>query len=391
MAKRVRDKDIESRAARSKLKARGKPYFKAIGNGLHIGYRKGKTEGKWVVRRYVGDQNYVTETIATADDSVDADGIEALDFWQAQERARERTKKAYSGPYRVRDAIADYLDYLGPDRNRATRQRLDKHVLPKIGDHRVDELTGEELRAWHRGLVRPGDEEVERKRKVSANRVMAMLKAALNLAFKTGKVSSDQAWRHVNPYHGVVEARTRYLSLAECDRLLNACAPDFRRLVRGALETGARYGELCRLVVGDFNVDSWTVHIKRSKAGKPRHIVLTSDGADFFKQITAGRGTGELMFGQWKPDWQTDRMIEACKNARIEPRISFHGLRHTWASHAVMGGIPLMIVARNLGHVDTRMVEKHYGHLAPSFVTDAIRNNGPRFGQVEVSNVKAFR
>jgi hypothetical protein len=51
--------------------------------------------------------------------------------------------------------------------------------------------------------------------------------------------------------------------------------------------------------------------------------------------------------------------------------------------------MPLMIVARNLGHVDTRMVEKHYGHLAPSFVVDQVRKFAPRFGTVE-SNVTAL-
>jgi hypothetical protein len=45
-----------------------------------------------------------------------------------------------------------------------------------------------------------------------------------------------------------------------------------------------------------------------------------------------------------------------------------------------MNEVPLMVVAQNLGHADTRMVEKHYGHLAPSFVADAIRANAPRFG-----------
>ena len=45
-----------------------------------------------------------------------------------------------------------------------------------------------------------------------------------------------------------------------------------------------------------------------------------------------------------------------------------------------MGGVPLMVVAKNLGHVDTRMVEKHYGHLAPSYIADAIRAGAPRFG-----------
>ena len=40
----------------------------------------------------------------------------------------------------------------------------------------------------------------------------------------------------------------------------------------------------------------------------------------------------------------------------------------------------LMVVAKNLGHADTRMVEKHYGHLAPSFITEAIRAGAPRYG-----------
>jgi integrase len=73
-------------------------------------------------------------------------------------------------------------------------------------------------------------------------------------------------------------------------------------------------------------------------------------------------------------------MLDACRRAKITPPINFHGLRHSWASLAVMGGVPLMVVARNLGHSDTRMVEKHYGHLAPSYIADAIRAGGPRFG-----------
>jgi hypothetical protein len=42
--------------------------------------------------------------------------------------------------------------------------------------------------------------------------------------------------------------------------------------------------------------------------------------------------------------------------------------------------VPLLVVAKNLGHADTRMVKKHYGHLAPSHIADAIRAGAPRFG-----------
>ena len=78
MAKRVRDTDLETRAARFKLKVRGKPYYKVIGPGLHVGYRKGKRAGKWVVRRYAGASSYIVDTIAEADDYNDADGAESF-------------------------------------------------------------------------------------------------------------------------------------------------------------------------------------------------------------------------------------------------------------------------------------------------------------------------
>jgi integrase len=384
VAKRVRDSGLESRAARAKLKPRGKPYYKSIGEGLHLGYRKGKVEGKWVVRRYAGNQSYITDTIGAADDIADADGTVVLNFWQAQDKAREiGGKLVYSGPYRVQDAVDDYLTFLG-DRGWEIEYRIRKHILPALGGELVAELSADRLRAWHNSMVKASDDpEIQRKSKVSANRMLATLKSALNLAFREGKAANDVAWRRVQLFKNVIRARTRYLSLAECERLMNACDPDFRLLVRGALETGARYGELTRMVCGDFNPDAGTIHVLKSKSGKERHIILTEDGAEFFSQLTAGQPGSAPMFGRiWKRDEQTRPMREACKNGRIDPPASFHQLRHTWASHSVMAGMPLNVVARNLGHADTKMVEKHYGHLAPSYVVDQVRKHAPRFGKV---------
>lgn len=46
MPKTVRDSSLETRAARARLKVAGKPYYRAVDEGLHLGYRKGKTAGK---------------------------------------------------------------------------------------------------------------------------------------------------------------------------------------------------------------------------------------------------------------------------------------------------------------------------------------------------------
>ena len=171
-------------------------------------------------------------------------------------------------------------------------------------------------------------------------------------------------------------------------RFTNACAPDFRKIVQGALLTGARYGQLGKLVAADFNPDSGTVTL-RSRKGRGREkvysVVLSDDGVRFFIRACAGLGSTDFIFRKadgtpWRQSHQLRPTDETCARAKITPPIGFHGLRHTWASHAVMNGVPLLVIAKNLGHADTRMVEKHYGHLAPSYIADAIRAGAPKFG-----------
>ena len=129
--------------------------------------------------------------------------------------------------------------------------------------------------------------------------------------------------------------------------------------------------------VADFHRDSGTLLVRTSKAGKVRHIELTAEGLDFFGGISAGRPGVELLFHRdgaaWGKSHQQRPLAEACRAATINPAASFHTLRHTYASLMVMDAVPLMVVARNLGHADTRMVERHYGHLATSYVREAIR------------------
>jgi len=405
MAGRVKTSDLETREARKKLRVRGKPYFKNLGNDVHLGYRKGKRERQWVLRLYLGNKKYKVETIAEADDT---EG-EGITYWQAVEKATGKAAEPEApkrgGIYKVSDAIRDYLVTLeGRASENDTRLRLRAYVPDDLADKAVSKLTAETLRNWHRKLamkpkrVRGGTREVDlsdgdvaRARKVSANRILGLLKAALNHAFANDKVASDAAWRKVKPFKSVNRSRARYLTIAECRRLINAAQGDFRTLVRAALESGARYQELARLRVRDFNADSGTLEIRLSKSGSSRHIELTPEGQQFFTDLVAGRQGDELMLGRkWKPSDQERPMRAACVRAKIDPPVGIHALRHTWASHAVMGGMPLPVVAHNLGHVDSRMVEKHYGHLASSYVKATVRKHAPRYGVRERSNVKAI-
>jgi integrase len=338
-----------------------------------------------------------------------------LDYAQAQKAARDwwrtelRREEGYdsrTGPVTVADAVADYLKVLGRRGGKSVyhaRRAAETHVFPALGPVHAAKLTATRIEDWHHDLAeqaprvrskigekpkhRKADSSADgvRKRRATANRILTVLKAALNHAWKAGHVASDDAWRRVRPFKSVETARVRYLSQAECTRLVNACKPEFCNLVRGAMLTGCRYSELGAMRVGDFNADAGVVTIDQSKAGKPRHVVLTDEGRQFFGQRIAGRLADDLIFtradgGGWRQSHQLRPMLEACQCAQITPAVSFHVLRHTHGSMLAMRDVPMAVIAEQLGHADTRMTEKHYAHLAPNYVADTIRAHFPTLG-----------
>jgi len=317
-----------------------------------------------------------------------------------------------AGPYTVRSAIEEYLAFLELERKSAkdARWRAEALILTELGDVICADLTPKLIRDWLQATAKkaprlrtkPGekqkfadvdhdDEEQRRKRRATANRVLTILKAALNRAWRESKIASDDAWRRVEPFEEADAARVRYLAIDECRRLMNAAEGEFRDLVRAALLTGCRFGELAALQCRDFNPDAGTLHIRTSKSGKGRHVVLHDEGIELFLRLTAGRlGTVLILRksdgDRWGKSNQARPMVEACERAGIEPPANFHALRHTYASHAVMAGAPLLVLAKNLGHADTRMVEKHYGHLSDTYMAEQIRAAAPRFGS-ELTNL----
>ncbi len=323
----------------------------------------------------------------------------------------------HQGPLTVENAIDAYLtayERRGGKAAYTTRLAANTHIQPALGDTIVAKLTARKIEDWHQSLAeqparirtKPGKKQRHRKndggpeairrRRATANRVLTILKAALNHAWKAGHVVSDDAWRRTKPFKGVDTARVRYLTEAECVRLVNSCQPAFRNLVRGALLTGCRYSELTSMHVSDFNPDAGIVSVRTSKAGKPRHVVLTEEGQNLFASLTAGKLGDDLLFarsdgGRWGNSHQLRPMMEACDSAKIKPAVSFHVLRHTHGSTLAMRGVPMAVIAEQLGHADTRMTEKHYAHLAPSYVADTIRKHFPTLGIAGDATITAMK
>lgn len=425
MARSVRDTKLESRAARQKLAVRKEPYWKCIGQGLHIGYYRGSKSGAWYAR-FRGDQKkYVWEVLAQSDDVMDSDGIKTLSFFEAQEKARawhteqlraETGNRTHIRNYTVENAVKDYLAWLAAEGKKSlsySQNTADVHIFPHFGNVELKKLTTKQIQDWRNKIAsekarvrsktdaeqayKEGDDTAEelRKRKSTTNRILTVLKAALNYAFREGYVANDEAWRRVKPFHNVDNPSRVFLTKAECIRFMNACDPHFRKLVQAALFTGCRYGELGNLRCSDFDAASGTCLIRDSKSGKPRRVTLSAEGQKFFKEQAMGRSADAPLLtrangGKWGDSHQKRPFREALKAARIEKDISFHGLRDTHASYLAEQGVPMAVIAAQLGHSDTRISEKHYAHLSPSYVTDTIRANLPVFGITEDHALAVF-
>ena len=126
---------------------------------------------------------------------------------------------------------------------------------------------------------------------------------------------------------------------------------------------------------------------------------MTPEGQAFFQARTAGLEPTTLLFprseydrkdkrntGEWTRSELTRMMRTVCDAAKI-PRMVFHELRHTYASTLVNAGVPLVFVAQQLGHANTRQVEKHYGHLCKTAKAEAVHRLTPELGIFQPGNV----
>lgn len=425
MPRKARDERLDTRAARLRLPVRREPYFRTVQEGRAIGYRRlaGGKAGSWVARHFDASREPMRlyRSLGSADDMLDADGVTTLTFAQAQDAAAvwfrelQHQDARNTAPLIVQAAMADYVaDYeaRGGKDAKGLRSTIDAHIVPKLGNRPVRDLTPGMVRAWLRALatsparvrsktgtiatkaLNATDADATRARRATANRVLTVLKAGLNLAYRDGKVVSDDAWRRVLPFRNADAPRVRYLTDAEAVRLVNATDPAFRPMIVAGLLTGARYGELVRFRVADFNAIAGTLHIRVSKSGKPRHVTLTAEGNDFFHHHCAGKRGSDLILTRpdgeaWGKSEQVRPIAAACQRAGIAPRIGFHILRHTHATRLVTAGVPLGVVAAQLGNSEA-ICSKHYAHLAPGYVAESIRAAFGPLGIVKATNVKAL-
>lgn len=425
MPRPPREHTINTAAARRRLKPRGEPYWRQVEPGLFLGYRRPSAGvGAWAVRMRAPDGGYDQRRLGAADDVGDADGEVALDYATAIARARAiASGDAVVAPrhradgWTVDDCIAHYLrEHRMADSSRRNALGFWRTHGGTLAGVPVRRLTAETLRGWHARIANaprmirgpggtrralpfdPADADQVRRRRASANRVLTVVKAALAFTWRDDKLPGvEPSWQKVQPFEQVDadhDQPPRMLDHDEIRRLLNAADPDLRRLLSSALHTGCRYGELSTLRVRDFDPENAVVRVAQHKVGKVLFQPLAREGAEFFEGLAAGRKPDDFLLLRangrpWQRGDQARPMREAIARAGLED-VTFKVTRATYGKLLLLATRDLELVAKALGHADSRITRRHYAQLLPSEVAAGIARL-PRLGTASEGKVRRLR
>ena len=267
------------------------------------------------------------------------------------------------------------FDHLKPATRRRTNSALTTQLLPTFGGMPLDRIGRKEVIAWFDRYsgVAPG----------GANRVLDMLRQILNHAMVHGHLETNPAsgirrnpQRKFNRFLSRDEANRLH---AELDRLVverpeRAAKADIIRLL---YHTGCRYSEIRTLKWCEVGAD--TLDLADSKTG-PRKVYLNSEARRIIERQPR-TGSDHVFPSPCDPTLPISESMRLWftlrKRAGIED-VRLHDLRHNFASHAVLNGVPLPTVARLLGHRQVSMT-LHYAHVADREVEAAAERIGTAF------------
>src|SRR5438094_1587624 len=228
----------------------------------------------------------------------------------------------------------------------------------------LGQIARAEIEAWRR-------ERVSKCRTSTINRFLSRLRHLFSVAVEW--VLLEESPMKGMKFLRENNARTRYLSLEECQRLIASCiAPHIRALVTVALHSGMRLGEILDLHWYDLDFASGFILVRDSKNGESRHVPMDATLFALFRAYPHRLGT-DLVFSSPRGGRIVDvrtGFLNSCKRAGLID-LHFHDLRHTFASQFVMSGGDLYILKEILGHKSITMTQR-YAHLSPTYKLKAI-------------------
>lgn len=367
---------IKKAGDRAKLQPRREPYWDRIEAGCFLGYRKlDDGTGTWIARwrsESGGQKYHALGSLPTYDEAAKA----ARDWFQ-------QCQGGSTEVINVEEACKRYVSDRRSEKGEATAKdaegRFKRLVYgTKFGRIKLSALRTAHITDWRNAQIvrddddEDGDPDAERRAKDSANRNLATLKAALNLAYRMGLVPGTAQWDRVEAFKGVSKRREVSLTMADRKKLIAAASPDLTAFLQAMLLTGCRPGELANCVIGDL--DPSGLLTVTGKTGR-RTIPLSPKALALLKSVSSQRDLDEPLLTRSGVAWTRfewrDAFQEARTAAELPETVVMYSLRHVAISEMLVSGIDPMTVSKIAG-TSIEMISRHYGHLIRDRVVEQL-------------------
>lgn len=399
------------------LQFRDSPYWHSLLTCRHIGvHRPNDRSCNWTARIMTKDRRYLQKCLGPALDLgrgyIDSDEAigRAFEWFDTGEvRGLAHTARPIGRMtgvnfcpigelYTVGHALRDYTEWTRIARSKGGHY----NILALINYHLVDSLIHIPLEdfcarnlktlaikvietppkfGFSRQMPRVSIDDLSpddlRKRKRTFNSLVTILRMAFQHAWDNAHIATERPWRCLKRVSVNHSPRTVFLTRAECNRLLDKCTPALQKLVLAGLYSGCRIGELANLRVEDVGHQIFGIRVAAFKRSPARFVFLPDEGMAFFLNCCEGKSGRDFVLlsdklNVWRKQ-HSSLFRRAVAKAKLPSEFVFHGLRHTYASDLVRQGVPLEVIARQLGHADIKTVSSTYGHLAEQFREEQIR------------------
>lgn len=272
--------------------------------------------------------------------------------------AKEKARAAHS----LNDFWPRYRDAVSAKKRPATHKGeisvWDRLILPTLGQRKLDDITPSDIDHLHA--------EISATAPIQANRVLATLRHAFNVAKRWGLASNNPVTgTRLNPEQG----RERYLTPDELWALVSALekrptnAPSLA--LRFMIATGCRKGEALAATWGQFERASgvWTKPSSHTKQKRVHRVPLNSEARKILDDAALLGGRAFVFPGKDEKQLVDIKRAfhSACAEAGIKG-LRMHDLRHTFASHLASAGTSLPIMGALMGHTQTATTAR-YAHL----------------------------
>lgn len=347
------------------------------------------------------------EALRFARDCENRGAQRALDDWYAEEElAAEMTLDEWA----TRHFAA--LTNVGPATLAGYRRDWERRWHPHLG---------------HLKLSQIGREEIARalKAQTGADKTVAnawgVLASMLKTAVADGHLDRSPAAGVKLPRRTSHErAEHRYLTAAEIRQVITDTPERYKPLVWTLAGTGARWGEVTALTVGDVDLAARTISITKAWKRDPaaswyvgptktrrskRTVTLPAEVVEALEPLVAGRKRGELVFTNrngdpvkhqpfYREHWvprtrKSDGARVGCTANLADPRPRIHDLRHTHVALLIAGGVSLPVIQARLGHEKITTTIDTYGHLLPDLQVAAADAASRALGRPPAAEIEA--